>query len=92
METKFVDGLFVKRNEKSPEFVVASLSFNEKFLDWLKGNMNSKGYANVDLMKSKTGTLYAKLNDWKPKERFVNKQGILDVEEVDDISLDEPPF
>ena len=80
METKFVDGLFVNRREGSPDFVVASLSFNQKFIDYLKENFNAKGYCNIDLMKSKEGKLYAKLNDWKPEERFEKKDGKLSVE------------
>ena len=68
METKFVDGLFVNRREQAPDFVIANLSFNEKFIDYLKDNMNAKGYCNVDVLKSKEGKLYAKLNDFKPKE------------------------
>lgn len=88
METKFVDGLFVKRNEKAPEFVIANLSFNEKFLDWLKGNMNAKGYCNVDVVRSQKGTLYAKLNDWKPEDVRTLQQ-----EEVEDeINVDKIPF
>ena len=36
MEQKFVDGLFVKRADNAPAFIKASLSFNEKFIDWKK--------------------------------------------------------
>lgn len=66
MEQKFVDGLFVNRREQAPDFVIANLSFNEKFINYLKSNMNAKGYVNVDVLKSKEGKLYAKLNDFKP--------------------------
>lgn len=69
MENKFVDGLFVKRNEKAPEFVITNLSFNEKFIDWLKSNMNSRGYCNVDILRSEKGTMYAKHNNWQPQEQ-----------------------
>ena len=93
MENKFVDGLFVKRSEKAPDFLITSLSFNDKFLKYLENNFNAKGWCNVDIMKSKTGTLYAKLNDWKPEERFVkNEDGSLGTEEVEDIKVENIPF
>ena len=66
MEKKFVDGLFVKRHEKAPDFVKANLSFNQKFIDWLQNNLNAKGYCNVDIKESKGGKLYAELNSWQP--------------------------
>lgn len=94
MENKFVDGLFVNRRENAPDFVISNLSFNEKFIDYLKSNFNAKGYVNVDVLKGKEGKLYAKLNDWKPSEKFVkNEDGKLDVEEVeDDLNIQEIPF
>ena len=85
MENTFVNGLFVSRRENAPDFVISSLSFNDKFIDYLKSNFNAKGYTNIDILKSKEGKLYAKLNDWKPSEKFVkNKDGKLDVEEVEE--------
>lgn len=105
MENKFVDGLFVNRRENAPDFLKASLSFNERFIDYLKSNFNAKGYCNIDLKESKTGKLYAQLNDWKPEERFVKKEdGSIGVEERDkyvadkmefpkeEINVDEIPF
>ena len=67
-DVKFVDGLFVSKKEGSPDFVIANLSFNEKFIEYLKGNLNAKGYCNIDLQLSKEGKMYAKLNEWKPSE------------------------
>jgi len=86
MENKFVDGLFVSRRDNAPDFLIAGLSFNQKFIDYLKANMNAKGYVNVDLLKSKEGKLYAKLNDWQPKseETFVKKDGQVDVDGIMD--------
>ncbi|NTW21909.1 MAG: hypothetical protein HGA42_21080 [Nostocales cyanobacterium W4_Combined_metabat2_030] len=69
METKFVDGLFVSRREQAPDFVKANLSFQaDKFYQYMLGTQNEKGYVNVDILESKEGKLYAKLNDFKPKE------------------------
>lgn len=85
MENKFVSGLFVSKRENSPDFVKANLSFNEKFIDYLKENFNAKGYVNIDILESKDGKLYGKLNDWKPQEKFVKKEdGSLGVEEQEE--------
>jgi len=62
-QNKFVDGLFVKLRETAPDFVKAELSFNQKFITWLQNNLNAKGWANVDILLSKEGKLYAKHND-----------------------------
>ena len=104
-EIKFVDGLFVSRKETAPDFVKASLSFKtEKFITWLQDNTNANGYANVDILTSKAGKLYAKLNDFVPKEKdaFVKTdQGSMSVEQVDntleemtknDIKIENIPF
>ena len=43
MEKIYAKGLFVKRNEKAPEFVVCSLSFKtDDFIQFLKENTNDK--------------------------------------------------
>jgi len=77
-EKKFVTGCFVSRRDSAPDFVKANLSFNEKFIEYLKENFNSKGYVNIDLKESKEGKLYLDLNDWQPtgdQEKLV-KEGI----------------
>ena len=75
-EQKFVNGLFVNRRENAPDFVKANLAFNEKFIAYLQENFNAKGYVNVDVLESKEGKLYAKLNDWKPQEPTGEKKPI----------------
>lgn len=95
MEEKFIKGLFAGRREQAPEFVKANLSIKtEEFIEWLKGHTNSKGYCQIDILESKTGSLYAKHNDWKPEERFVkNEDGSLGVEDREyDIDLSSVPF
>lgn len=101
MENKFVDGLFVSRRENAPDYVISNLSFNQKFIDFLQAKFNAKGYVNIDLMKSKEGKLYAKLNDWKPQETFVKKDGKIEIEDIektygehleDDIRVENIPF
>ena len=69
MEKIYAKGLFVKRNEKAPEFVVCSLSFKtDEFIQFLRENTNEKGYVNLQVLKSKEkGTLYAVLDTFEPK-------------------------
>ena len=66
---KYVKGMFVKRNEKAPEFVVCSLSVKtDEFIQFLRENTNDKGYVNLQVLKSREkGTLYAVLDTFEPK-------------------------
>ena len=94
MENKFVDGLFVSLRENSPAFVKANLSFQtDKFIEYLKANCNAKGYCNIDILMSKERKLYAKLNDWKPKETTNEEREItLKDFEGEEIRIDSIPF
>ena len=69
MEKNYAKGLFAKRNEKAPEFVVCKLSIKtDDFIQFLKENTNEKGYVNLQVLKSKDkGTLYAILDTFEPK-------------------------
>ena len=66
---KYVKGMFAKRNEKAPDFVVCSISLKiDEFAKFVKENKNDKGYLNVQVLKSKDkGTLYAVLDTFEPK-------------------------
>lgn len=65
------DGIFFERpKEGTPEFVKGKLSFNvNRFIMYLEKHKNEKGYVNLDLLKSKGGKLYLKLNNYKPKKK-----------------------
>ena len=69
MEKIYAKGLFAKRNEKAPEFVVCSLSLGtDDFIQFLEENTNDKGYVNLQVLKSKDkGTFYAILDTFEPK-------------------------
>jgi hypothetical protein len=68
-DKKKIDGLIVKKNEKSPEWVLTSVSVEvESFKKWLDENKNGKGWVNLDLKKTKDGRYYLDHNDYKPKE------------------------
>ena len=68
-EKKYPTGMFVKRNEKAPEFVVCNISIKaDEFDKFVKENTNEKGYVNLQVLKSKDkGTLYAVLDTFEPK-------------------------
>jgi hypothetical protein len=88
MENKkeFVDGLFVNQpREGAPEFVKGSLSITvEKFITYLQAKANAKGYVNIDLLESKEGKLYAKLNDWKPQSGEMKENESINIPEEDE--------
>ena len=73
---KYAKGLFAKRNEKSPDFVVCSLSIKtDDFIQFLEENTNDKGYVNLQVLKSKEkGTMYAVLDTFEPKTNTTPKQ------------------
>lgn len=66
-ETSFVDGLIVKKpREGAPEFVIGSLSMKrEELIGWL-GKQEGE-WVNADMLVSKKGSWYAKVNTWKPE-------------------------
>lgn len=68
-DKKKIDGLIVKKNDKSPEWVLTSVSMDvEPFKKWLDENKNAKGWVNLDLKKTKDGRFYLDHNDYKPKD------------------------
>lgn len=75
MENKLARGFFFDRpSEKSPEFVKGRMSIKvEEAIPFLQESKNDKGYVNLDLLVSKAGKLYLKLNDFKPKDSQENK-------------------
>lgn len=88
MQTTFVEGLYIKKpNEQAPDFVKGKVSINvEKLLNFINFNKEhiTNGYLNIDLLESKKGELYFKLNTWKAEDK---------AEKVDENTpLDEIPF
>ena len=69
MEKIYAKGLFVKRNEKAPDFVVCNVSIKvDDFVQFLEENTNDKGYVNLQVLKSREkGTLYAILDTFEQK-------------------------
>lgn len=69
MAQDFISGLFIsKPREGAPAFVKGRVSvLVDKFIPLLQEKANAKGYVNIDLLESKSGELYFKLNEWKPE-------------------------
>ncbi len=92
MEKEFIQGMFLnEKRENAPDFVKGSLSIKvDKFVEYLKQKQNSSGYVNIDLLESRDGRLYLKLNDFKPKEKNTEKEIINNNSEY--LSTEDIPF
>ena len=98
MEKKFIDGLFInKPSEKAPDFVKVKASISaDKFIPFLKENVNGKGYLNFDILESKEGKYYAKIDNFEPtpnatmEDKNINK--MFDEAQDDDIKIEDLPF
>jgi hypothetical protein len=61
--------IWKKPTGKAPDFVKGRVSIKvAEFKAWLDKN-NSNDWVNLDILKSKDGKIYAKLNDWKPEKK-----------------------
>jgi hypothetical protein len=67
-DTVFANGLIVKTKENQPQWVLANLSFKVNDFTKFMNDNQSNGWVNVQLLKSKDGKPYAKLDNWKPSE------------------------
>ena len=69
-ETVFVDGLFFnKKHENAPDFVKGGISMKvDEIVPFLEKHKNSDGYVKADLLVSREGKLYFKLNTFVPKK------------------------
>lgn len=68
-EKKFTDGLYFERRDNAPDFVVGRASIKvEKFIQFLKDNVNGGGYVNINILKAReAGKYYCELDTWTPK-------------------------
>lgn len=96
MSKEFIDGLFVNNpRENAPDFVKGSLSIQaDKFIPYLKSKANAKGYVNIDMLESKDGNLYPKLNEWKPNAESLEKPEPVEraMREDEEIKIENIPF
>lgn len=91
-ETIFADGMSVKKpQENAPDFVKLNMSFKaDSFIKFLEANQVN-GWVNVDLLKSKGGKLYCKLNTYKKVEKVEEKVDTIQYPETD-INPDDIPL
>lgn len=90
----FVDGFIAKfPHEKSPEFVIANISFKaQELITFIEKHKKPDGYVNVDLLKSKDGQkMYAVLNEWKREEKKESAPVLPDYG-TEDINPEDIPF
>jgi hypothetical protein len=68
-DVKFVDGMRVSRNERAPEWVIATLGLKrEQLIAWLEAQDGE--WVNVDIKRSQGGKLYAAVNERRPARGF----------------------
>ena len=76
-EIEFPEGIFFKRKrEQAPDFVKGHLSIKvDEAINWLreKGKAGDE-WVNLDLLNSKEGKLYLKVDTWKPSETIVESK------------------
>ena len=73
----FPKGLFInKKREDAPDFVLGSLSVKrDEFIEWAEEQeVDEKGYFRIDILKSKEGKPYLKLNEWKEEPKKQQKE------------------
>ena len=76
-EKVFVDGMIVKRRDKAPDFVIASLSLKCAELVEFMQKHHRDGWVNIDIKRSKKGgKLYAELDTWQPTQKDEYQQGM----------------
>lgn len=75
-DNKLAKGLYAfMPHEKAPDWVKLDLSVNVKdFVDWLQSQpQDDRGSVRITIAEGKSGKLYGKFNDFKPKEETVSE-------------------
>ncbi len=93
MENKFIDGCFLEApKENAPTFLKGKININiEKFIPYLKANAKEGKWVNLDLLETRDGRLYLKLNEYKPK-KFNTETERIASQNSDFISIDDIPL
>ena len=79
-ESKLINGIFFKKRENQPDFVVGKISINRKsFAEWIKANAKDDEWINGDILLSKGGKYYIQVDDWKPEKKEVANEGTEDL-------------
>ncbi len=104
-ETVFTRGIYFEKRAGAPAYVICKLSFKvAEAILFLQQYENGGGYVNVDILESKGGKPYCKLNQYIPENKEPtttpqithNKPTSDPMSEVeypqDDISSEDIPF
>lgn len=93
-ESILAKGFFFERpRDGAPEFVKGRMSIKvEEAIPFLQTYKTVSGYVNLDLLKSQKGTLYLKLNEWKPAPKESVDAASLVNATSDEISPEDIPF
>lgn len=84
-EKAFLKGLFVKKNPKSPDFVIGQISIKREDLIAELQTMSDE-WINLDILKKKDESdIYAKINKWKAEK----KTDLVPEEDVEFVDLDD---
>jgi hypothetical protein len=69
-EASFADGMIIKaRNPNAPDYVIAKVSIKvDEFKETLDAN-NKNGWVNIEMLISKGGKPYAKIDTWEPSSQ-----------------------
>ena len=90
----FVDGLIPKRNDNAPDYAICKLAVKKsELIPFL--NHQTGDWVNMEVMRSKAGKLYTKLDTYEPDQAEVAKQGIADARKAAESSVefeDDLPF
>lgn len=77
----FVNGLIPKRNDNAPDYAICKLAVKKsELIPFL--NEQSGDWVNMEVMRSKAGKLYTKLDTYEPDQAEVAKQGISDARQT----------
>lgn len=61
---------FNRPHEKAPDFIKGSISIKaDEAIEFIKKHQNEKGWLNIDLKKSQSGTLYLELNTFQKGQK-----------------------
>lgn len=66
-EKLFAKGIFYKRRESAPDFVIGNLSVKkDDFVEFVNEHAGSDGWLNLNILKSQSGKPYIEVDTWQP--------------------------
>lgn len=70
-EIQFAEGVYFKKNDNAPEFIVGKLSINwEQFAKWAREERKKgEDWANLEIKQAKSGKYYIAVDTWKPEKK-----------------------